>query len=274
MKKTDITGFPVHLRHEKIRVCGNIIERRSYLNSFNEMAIKKIDDTHYMIKSTGEICEYQKSTSRADNKWRMIESQANMRAIANANFKGGKNEMFKTLTYRENMQDTKRVYNDFRNYMAKLERRYNLRLSYLAVLEPQERGAWHLHVLIKRSDGERLYIPQKELLALWGHGSVTVQRIQQVDNVGAYLSGYLKKATRLQMYPPGVNFYRYTRDLKKPEWVNMIDVPWHEKAMLSDANRVHDSQKMIEDESGVKQIVRYQQYNIVRNQNNQRVVNK
>lgn len=274
MKTTDITGFPVRLRYGKVRVCGNIIERRSYLNAFSEMAIQKVDDDHYMIKSTGEICEYQKAESRADNRWRMIESQSTMRAIANANFKGGKNEMFMTLTYRLNMQDTKKLYNDFRNYIAKLERRYHLKLSYLAVLEPQERGAWHLHVLIKLSSGERLYIPQSELLMIWGHGSVTVQRIHQVDNVGAYLSGYLKKATRMNMYPPGVNFYRYTRDLIKPEWENMIDLPWKVKVMLSDANRVHDSQKMIEDESGVKQIVRYEQYNIVRNQNNQKVVNK
>ena len=271
MKKTDITGFPVYLPHEKIRVSGNIIEVRSYLSSASEFPIVKIDSEYYMIKSTGEICEYQKNETRAQNLWWMAESKSNMRAIANANFVGGQNEMFLTLTYRENMQDTERLYRDFKYYRAKLERKYNLKLSYLAVAEPQERGAWHLHCLIKRRDRKRLFIPQNELMSLWGHGGVNVQRLKGVDNVGAYLSGYLAKATRMNWYPAGMNFYRCSHDLDRPEWKEM---DWNEKAVVLSAKQVYSSTKMIEDESGVKQIVRYEQYNMLRYQNNEQASGK
>lgn len=260
-KTSDITGFPVFLPHEKIRISGNIIEVRSYLRQNADMPVVKIDANHYMIKATGEIIEFEKTETRAENLWWMNESKANMRAIANANFQGGKSEMFITLTYRENMQDAERLYRDFKYYRAKLERRYNLKLSYLAVAEPQERGAWHLHCLVKRLDRQRLYIPQNELMMLWGHGGVNVQRLKGVDNVGAYLSGYLAKACRLNLYKNKMHFYRCSHDLIRPDW---HDIEWQEKAALRCREPQYCKTRMVQDADQVVQIVRYEQYNMIR----------
>jgi hypothetical protein len=70
-------------------------------------------------------------------------------------------------------------------------------------------------------------------MALWGHGGVNIKRLDSSDNIGAYLSAYLSnlptdskteteksyiKGARLHLYPPGMNFYRCSRGIKKPEW--------------------------------------------------------
>lgn len=293
VKKTDITGIPVDFRAGKTRVCGDIIEVRRYLHLSDSMAIQKIDAEHYMVKSTGEILEFKKSQNRSESRYQMSVTFGNMRAIVNSNFSGGTNQSLVTLTYRENMTDEKRLYEDFRKFRQKLERSIGYRLSYLAAVEPQCRGAWHLHVLYKRADGQTLYIPQKELLRLWGHGGVNVKRLKDVDNVGAYLSAYLmnlnveevepdpageereaetgqtdskryRKGERLGLYPPGMNFYRYSRDLKKPDWKSLGELSDKEKAIVRSAQPVYRKAQMIQEDDEILQIVEYTQYNMAR----------
>jgi hypothetical protein len=113
--------------------------------------------------------------------------------------------------------------------------KYNL--DYIAVIEPQKRGAWHMHVLLKTDNiNEDLWLNCKDIENLWGHGFVKIQRLDNIDNVGAYLSAYLtdlevaendafdkeiggkkfKKGSRLHMYPVGVNIYRSSKGIKKP----------------------------------------------------------
>ena len=293
VRKTDITGLPVNFRAAKTRVCGDVIEVRRYMHLSDSMAIQKLDAGHYLVKSTGEILEYNKTANRSENRWRMSETFGNMRAIVNANFTGGLDQSLVTLTYRENMTDEKRLYEDFRKFRQKLERHIGYRLSYLAAVEPQGRGAWHLHVLYKRADRQTLYIPQKDLMRLWGHGGVNVKRLKDVDNVGAYLSAYLmnmnpeekerdpddegtesetgqtdskkyRKGERLGLYPPGMNFYRCSRDLHRPEWKGLEELTDKEKAVVRSAQPVYRKAQMIQDETEILQIVEYTQYNTAR----------
>ncbi|WP_423156709.1 rolling circle replication-associated protein, partial [Staphylococcus saprophyticus] len=59
------------------------------------------------------------------------------------------------------------------------------------VLEPQKRGAWHMHRLLRRDDGSYLRIKNVDLHKRWGKGFVKVKRLKQSDNVAAYLMAYL-----------------------------------------------------------------------------------
>ncbi|CAG2142986.1 rolling circle replication-associated protein [Cupriavidus plantarum] len=51
-----------------------------------------------------------------------------------------------TLTYRENMQDIERLKADFKAFMRAMKRAGMY--HYVAVPEPQKRGAWHIHVAV------------------------------------------------------------------------------------------------------------------------------
>jgi len=190
---------------------------------------KRISADEMLNVCTGEIIEIEKGVTREDNLDSLRRTLKRLRRLINANFYGEHNELFVTFTYAENMTDVKRLYKDFDKFCKKLKYRYkDIEFRYIAVIEPQERGAWHLHVLLKGLNVERLYIPNDEVMAeLWGHGFTKTQAIESVDDVGAYMSSYLsniiddngnvKKGARLHLYPAGVNIYRASRNCIKPE---------------------------------------------------------
>lgn len=62
-------------------------------------------------------------------------------------------------------------------------------MKYVCVVERQQRGALHYHIVLFNMP----YVPHKELLELWGHGAVTINAIDHVDNVGAYVMKYMEK---------------------------------------------------------------------------------
>lgn len=63
--------------------------------------------------------------------------------------------------------------------------------EYVKVLEPQGRGAWHIHMLLKFPHLKNVYISNEDYARLWSHGFVDVKRIDKTDNLGAYLCAYL-----------------------------------------------------------------------------------
>lgn len=219
-------------------VYGNTLELTTAIG--NTKPIRKIDANHY-VDQNGETHEYNKSDNRSDNLVSIKRTMKKLRRIICHNFKGGQSELWITLTYAENMQDTQQVYNDFKILMKALRRKLG-KLEYVNVLEPQRRGAWHMHVMLKTDDGRPLYIENNQLATMWGKGFVKVKRLKHSDNVSAYLMAYLsdlelqpddkalhnvhlvdgkkiEKGRRLTMYPSGMNIYRTSRGIIKPKQV-------------------------------------------------------
>ena len=98
-------------------------------------------------------------------------------------------DKFLTLTFAENMTNIEDTNYLFKKFIKKLKYNYNLlNLKYLAVIEFQQRGAVHYHVLLNIP-----YIPHMELQELWGHGFVFINAISHVDNLGAYVLKYMTK---------------------------------------------------------------------------------
>jgi len=189
--------------------------------------------------------------------------------IVNANFSGKSNELFITLTYAENMQDIKQVCRDYEVFYKKLKRKYkDYGFEYVSVPEPQSRGAWHLHVLLKAMNKEYLYIPNDEIETLWSHGFTKTERLNQVDNVGAYVSAYLTdlynentgakaKGARLYLYPAGMNLYRCSRGIKRAE---IVEGNLH----IDDKYKVYEKQFEITQNDEVVNVVTIKQYNMKR----------
>lgn len=93
-----------------------------------------------------------------------------------------------TLTYAENMQDELRASKDFKAFIRKL-RESNARVKYISVMEKQKRGAVHYHVLIFG----KAWIGQKWLQKKWGHGYVSIKRLNGDAKTVNYLVKYLVK---------------------------------------------------------------------------------
>lgn len=176
-----------------------------YLEKMNTSCnIRKLDKDRYMRLDTGEILEYNHIDTRDESYNSLRQTFKKIRNLINNNFEGTGNELHVTLTYAENVTDPKRLYMDFKKFLKRLRYVYDSTTSidYMSVVEPQERGAWHCHVLLRFNDLERVYIANNvnrktgesidaPLRDMWGQGNVTIHSLKGVDNIGAYLSAYL-----------------------------------------------------------------------------------
>lgn len=213
----------------KMISCGNVKEIiYSRIISNNIGNYKKISKNEMVDIRNGEIIKCKISDSRKDNIISLRKTISRLRNLINANFEGADNELFITLTYAENMTDYKRLYKDFDRFYKRLKYSFkDIEFCYISVIEPQGRGAWHVHLLLKALNRDYLYIDNSEIADLWVQGFCKTQRLNAVDNVGAYLSAYLtdlvddkgnkKKGARLYMYPAGINIYRCSRNCKRPK---------------------------------------------------------
>lgn len=240
----------------QVKEMGNITELMYMQHRNTKATIQKLDKDTYIVLSTGEIGEIKHQESRADNKNSVSKTLRRLRELLNTNITDVARCRWITLTYKENMTDAKRLYEDVKNFNSRM--RYWLtknnfpKHEYIVAMEPQGRGAWHCHfVFIFPTIAP--FIPNETLREIWGHGFVTVKKLDDVDNVGAYLTAYLGdmdldealdlnnlecgnklkeveyiddsgehkkkyyvKGARLSMYPPGFNLYRKSKGIKDP----------------------------------------------------------
>lgn len=180
----------------KVTSMNGIFELQHMEFRNNKQTIQKIDKDTYLVFDTGEIKEYKHIENRAGSFNSIRQTLKKLRNLINTNFTGEKNEGFWTFTYAENMTDKDRLYLDYKNFWKRLkyfmDKNYNANnIDYIAIAEPQGRGAWHLHVLVKAHDLKSLYISKKDLESLWSHGFATPKGVEDVDNIGAYFSAYL-----------------------------------------------------------------------------------
>ena len=133
----------------QLKKTGNIFEIRTMTKN-PKMPIKKIDKENFIDIKTGEIKNFKHAEKRVDNITTVSQSLKTMREYINTNIAEPKRALFITLTYAENMQDTKRLYEDFKKFNMKLKYYLNKNnlppYEYFLVIEPQARGSLHAHL--------------------------------------------------------------------------------------------------------------------------------
>lgn len=230
---------------------NNIIEV-SYCSNRNGRAnCINLDKDFYYLVSTGEVKEKRHIKSRAEDLASVSQSLKRLRDYINYNVLDPNYCLWVTLTYKENMTDTKRLYVDFKNFVKRMKYKYG-QFEYIVACEPQGRGAWHLHCIFIFEESKP-YIPNSELADCWGNGFTKTKRLNNVDNIGAYITAYLGdidyneavrlkidpnfyetkeineidgeqlkvpkkvlKGARMVLYPPKFNLYRISKGIKKP----------------------------------------------------------
>ena len=284
-----------------LKISGNILEVK-YMRSVPGSPIRKLDQDHGVDLRTGEVIEYKHNANRASDKASVAQSLRKLRDIINANLENPDTALWVTLTYAENMRDTKRLYEDYRRFWQRF--RYYLHkqnypgAEYITAAEPQARGAWHLHGLFL-FPCKAPFIPNTDIAKLWGHGFTKTKSLKGIDNPGLYLTAYLgdmelteaissgkthgritevdstddqgnrkKKAVikgaRLYLYPPGFNLYRCSRGVKRPQVYQTTEAEAME--IVGAAPVTYEKTISITDGSGeVRNIINYRQYNKARN---------
>ena len=290
----------------KVTEMGNVIEVQ-YMSRRNcKQTIQMLQGgEQFVICATGEIKDVEHHNTRKDNKKGLYKTFANARAVINANVTDVSKVRWCTLTYAENMTDPKRLYEYFRNFNWRFQyyckTHGDSKPEYIVMMEPQGRGAWHAHLLYIWQDQKAPYISNQDFRELWGHGFVRIKNLDNVDNVGAYLTAYLgdmeidemdvskavgkqckvvevededgkkvKKAivkgARLDLYPANFNMLRYSRGVKRPV-AEMMSQEEASKKVSAATKTFESAIKLTDHEIDFETVIIREQYNKVRGKN-------
>lgn len=273
----------------RVKEMGNIIQLMYMEKSNSECVIRKLDKDHYCDLRTGEVKEYVHNENRASDLNSVRCSLNRLSDYINTNVSDPLHCKWVTLTYAENMTDTNKLYTDFEKFIKRS--RYKLgKFEYIVAMEPQGRGAWHAHLLMI-FPSKAPYIDNNKLLQpIWGHGYTKTKKLDNIDNIGAYLTAYLGdmelseaisndtlasnmeitekdvdgikkkyvKGARMSLYPSGFNLYRVSRGIVKPK----VDYMYEENAQkkVSSAKLTFEKTIGIETDDFTNTI-NYRQYN-------------
>lgn len=143
----------------------------------------------------------------------LYRARRDIRNIVNTNFKPGLSK-FLTLTFRENVVDVAEANKEFMLFVKRLNYQVfgskKSVLKYTVVPETQKRGAIHFHVICYNLP----YVDVNWLADIWGNGFIKLNKIEHVDNVGAYICKYLSKEECESFR--GKKCYFNSRNLDKP----------------------------------------------------------
>lgn len=174
-----------------LKTMGHIYEICYLQKKNNEIKTQLLDKDHYMYLDTGEIFECNHIENRSESKFQVGQSLKRLRDYINTNVVEPSNCKWITLTYKKNIRDSKQLYSDFKRFMTRFKRRFKeYRIEYIVAMEPQARGAWHCHCIII-FDRVAPFIPNATIEKLWEQGFTKTTKLDDIDNIGAYLTAYL-----------------------------------------------------------------------------------
>lgn len=201
MLEGDLLGDVIRLEKHKVRIkqtAGHIFEVKRYSRGF-WTGFKSSGGRRKGVQGV-DVAKNRKDTSR-----RRFQAVID---TANCNF-DTEYCKFLTLTYAENVTDLDRAQRDLNLFLTKLRQRYG-KVGYLWVVEFQQRGAIHYHILLDIKPK----IPMGWLTKAWNHGFVKINAIKHVDNIGAYIAKYMCKLDDDRLN--GRRAYGMARGMKKP----------------------------------------------------------
>ena len=140
---------------------------------------------------------------------------------------------FFTITFEKNISDFSFANNEFQKFIKRLKRQFP-EFQYLAVPEFQGRGAIHYHLVCNLP-----YVPVNDITKIWGLGWCFLKRINNIENVGSYISKYLTKEITDSRYFKKKKFF-YSFNLNKPL---IIDTLSHIQAFFANIPKLFLKEK-------------------------------
>lgn len=253
--------------------CGAHIEVKTFSHMNKKCHIQKLDKEQYVVKKTGEVKEIVHHTKRIDDTISLYRTIALGRDVIRCNTPFSSNVLFLTLTYKENMTDTNKLRYDFGNFIKRIPTEFKP-YKWICAVEPQQRGAWHCHVLFIY-EHTAPFLPNEVVSSAWKQGFTTTKKIDNVDDVGAYLCAYLTdievedtlgyhtsemveknvngfskrfiKGGRLSFYPAGMRIFRYSTNCTKPVKTQLLPKTYDEWKLYHTPYYTHTKELKIGD---------------------------
>lgn len=231
----------------KVIQSGNVIEVYEYKNP----VLQGYSDKRKTVKGRQAVANEEDKETNRDKV--LQRARKNVRRIINANIQ--KHSKFLTLTFKENIQDIPQANKEFMLFIKRLSYHLGYKVQYTAVVEFQERGAIHFHVLLYNVL-EKLDL--NWLSQIWSNGFINLKSIKDVDNVGAYVCKYMTKCED-EVKLRGKKMYFNSRglnkpvEIKEPELVRplveslQVETPKYSNTFENDYNSINYKQYIIKD---------------------------
>jgi hypothetical protein len=180
--------------YKKIVFSGDIVEVYGYDKGY----LQGYENNNVNI---GRKIGYESYNYENHRKQVLQRAKKNLRRLINANIGQYGKEFtakFLTLTFRENIKDLDKANYEFKKFIKRLNYHCfgtkKTILKYTCVVEFQKRGAIHYHVIIYNMP----YVKANDISNVWGNGFIKINKIDDIDNVGAYVGEYLGQAEKGQ----------------------------------------------------------------------------
>lgn len=195
----------------KIVISGNIVELIDY-----EKGYWKGGEGNKTGRMGGDkmLTDDEKKANRDKVSQR---ARKDVRRTVNANIGQYGDEFrakFVTLTFKEHITELSQANYEFMKFIKRLNyEMYGTKkanIKYTAVPEFTKAGRVHYHVIFYNLP----YIKADKVADIWGNGYIKINAIENVDNVGAYVSKYMTKDNDAIV---GQKSYFNSRGLLKPK---------------------------------------------------------
>ncbi len=291
IKKVDSKSIILREETEvKFKTAGNTREVQFSAGVNRRCPIQNISKDRYLDRETGEIKERKKTENRYQSPKSVRKSINKLMDLIRCNATETSYCKWLTLTYADAMTDGKKVYEDGKMFLRRLQRYLNHKTDLsdgqkafkrITVAEPQGEkhdNSWHLHILLIFEDVAP-FIINDIITELWGHGMTDTHKVYDADGLALYFKVYLSdveytegdenydvvekdvngeskqfiKGGRLKYYPTGMPLFSASRGMSRP----MVEKISHKEAMerVSDFTLVYQETFLIGDECKVGNII-------------------
>lgn len=199
----------------KIEECGNT----TFLTTthYGQQYVEILPDREYVVLRTGEVLKMKPpAETRGENLRTLKNSLARLSKLIDANFERYKSTLTFTLTYKDNMTDTKELYQDWKKFWQRFQYQLgeDVATDYIVAFEPQGRGAWHAHACVFQK--KKRFLRSQTLEEIWGLGFVKIgKRPKNLDSLGKYLTAYLSDV-------PLSEYAQFVKDLSNEQRLDLM----------------------------------------------------
>ena len=186
----------------KYKMAANTREIQFMAGNNNQCPIQNISKEKYLDMQTGEIKERKKSDNRYHTRKSVRKSINRLMDIIKCNATEPSHCKWLTLTYGDAMTDYKKVYEDGKMFLRRLQKYLNNNeeifdsqktFKRITVAEPQgenHNNSWHLHILLI-FDVPAPFISNEVMADLWGYGITDTHKVYDAEGLALYFKAYL-----------------------------------------------------------------------------------
>ncbi len=181
--------------------------------------IKRIGIHQYLRCSDGTINDIKDHKHRSTN----TSACRDLNDIILGNCDAEKS-VFTSVTYAENLESFERIVANHKNFIRRLNKEFDERFNYIAVVELQKCGNPHLHyIFMFQTEINYNFTTIQDIIdRCWSFGDVLTKEVYDVNGLAHYLTKDYKNKEAMEIFPKNKKKYYTSRGLGQCETISML----------------------------------------------------